>query len=106
MCMGQSIAILREYANEILAVYGGCVGILLLVTLHRIKRIEKQMRELIECVTVRNDGDVQSTSALEPLLEKQETANNMAEDTQADNTLKEAKERPEELIDAVLGEIF
>lgn len=104
--MEQAIAILREYANEILAVYDGCVGILLLVTLHRIKRIEKQMRELIECITIKNDEAVQSISTSESLLEKQETANNMAEDTKTENTLKEAKERPEELIDAVLGEIF
>lgn len=104
--MEQLIAILREYANEILAVYGGCVGILLLVTLHRIKRIEKQMRELLECVTIRNDAAVQSTGTSESLSQTQEVTKNMPEEQEADITLNEVKERPEELIDAVLGEIF
>lgn len=94
--MAQISFFLTEYANGISVVFYGFTLILLLVTLHRIRRIGKQIQEItgnIDRITV---------------LQKQETR--VMEETKG-QALGQAKaaareERPEELIDAVLGEVF
>lgn len=106
VCMEQSIAILKEYANEILTIYGGCMGILLLVTLHRIKRIEKQMRELLKYVAIKTDVPVQNICTTDLAQENRETDKNMPKKQETEQAFHEVKEHPEELIDAVLGEVF
>lgn len=104
--MEQVFVILREYANEVMIVYGGCVVLLLLVALHRIRQIEKRMRKLLECVVNTSDAVVQNMSGqalLQEELTKHESAITGITESSSKN---ETKERPEELIDAVLGEIF
>ena len=112
--MNEALVILTENANGIWAIYGGCVMILLLVTLHRIRRVDKRVREVTGSIADMNLAVAELMNRCKAANEGQPTTSEMesavSEDMAADANIckqkEQAKERPEELIDAVLGEVF
>ena len=94
--MEQLVILFTEEAKWI--VMGLCVltVLLLLIAMRRIGRLTKKIRELAGCTE-------QLTEQVAALL----TAQAPAEDTAAAEVQRsEAVERPEDLIEAVLGEVF
>lgn len=88
---------LAEYAGETTAVFGVFAVLLLLVTLHRIRRIEKYIQGI-------------AGNAAKDTCTQQNKARSVSEDEAqgADTPKTETLEMqpPEELIDAVLDEVF
>lgn len=94
--MEQIVIFLTEYANGISLIVYVFTLILLLVTLHRIKQIKKQIQEIAgnrERMTVQ-------------ALPEQTGMGRAPEPVQEPERLIAEPEKPEELIDAVLGEVF
>lgn len=94
--MAQISIFLTEYANGISVLFYGFTLILLLVTLHRIRRIGKQIQEItgnISRITVQPEHAPKVQG--EVTAPKPEQTKNAA-----------GEESPAALIDAVLGEVF
>lgn len=94
--MAQISFFLTEYANGISAVCYAFTLILLLVALHRIRRIGKQIQEITGnidriAVQLKRESEVMEKAGTQ-MPEQPKTA--------------VREERPEELIEAVLGEVF
>lgn len=94
--MEQIVFFLTEYANGISLTVYGVTLILLLVTLHRIKQIKKQIQKLAAT------GERAKAPAL-PECTGMESASGREPEPVA---LIAEQQKPEELIDAVLGEVF
>lgn len=91
--MEQMMVFWTKYANEISGALLLLVLILVLVTLHRIKKLGIQIRKLTEDTFV---------SEAETEVEEDEILQANADGT----TAARVDDTPEELLDAVLGEVF
>lgn len=95
--MAQIGFFLMERADGIALVWYGVTTILLLVTLHRIRQVRKLLRQIAEREAQSTLPDEDEKSSLSPVCE-------------AVGELPEqglgCEQNPQELIDAVLGEIF
>ncbi len=94
--MEQMLIFLTEYANEITAAAFSAVILLLLVVLHRIKRIGIQIESLAARMR-QPEKEHEAKAVLEESVQNAEAVNRSAE---------EKADTPEELLDAVLGEVF
>lgn len=94
--MAQISIFLTEYANGISVLFYGFTLILLLVTLHRIRRIEKQIQEIT--------GNINRIA--DQTEQRQEIQKEIAVPDQEQPKHAAGEENPAELIDAVLGEVF
>lgn len=97
MRMEQIIVFLTEYSSWISMGLACLMVILLSVTLHRIRQMQKEMREISE-----NTRRVLSVQA----EQTQEENKNIQKLEKREEGQFAMQERPEELIDAVLGEVF
>lgn len=95
--MEQIIVFLTEYSRWIYMGLACLMIILLSVTLHKIRRMQKEMREISE--NTRRMLLVQTEQT-------QEKNKNMKERGEGKEGQAIVQEHPEELIDAVLGEVF
>ena len=87
---------LTEYANEMTAAGFLLVMVLLLIVLHRIRRIEVQLTKLQE----------RMTPALETEISEERTESEVQIAESAEQMEQGTADRPEELLNAVLGEVF
>ena len=87
--MEQMLFFLTEYANEMTAAGFLLVMVLLLIVLHRIRRIEVQLTKLQERMTPALETEISEERTESEVQMEQGTA-----------------DRPEELLNAVLGEVF
>ncbi len=94
--MEQMLFFLTEYANEMTAAGFLLVMVLLLIVLHRIRRIEVQLTKLQE----------RMTPALETEISEEHTESEVRTAESAEQVKQETADEPEELLNAVLGEVF
>ena len=94
--MEQMLFFLTEYANEMTAAGFLQVMVLLLIVLHRIRRIEVQLTKLQE----------RMTPALETEISEERTESEVQIAESAEQMEQGTADRPEELLNAVLGEVF
>ncbi len=94
--MEQMLFFLTEYANEMTAAGFLLVMVLLLIVLHRIRRIEVQLTKLQE----------RMTPALETEISEERTESEVQIAESAEQMEQGTADRPEELLNAVLGEVF
>ena len=94
--MEQMLFFLTEYANEMTAAGFLLVMVLLLIVLHRIRRIEVQLTKLQE----------RMTPALETEISEERTESEVLIAESAEQMEQGTADRPEELLNAVLGEVF
>ncbi|MCI8390677.1 MAG: hypothetical protein HFI35_08370 [Roseburia sp.] len=94
--MEQMLFFLTEYANEMTAAGFLLVMVLLLIVLHRIRRIEVQLTKLQE----------RMTPALETEISEERTESEVQIAESAEQMEQGTADRPEELLSAVLGEVF
>ena len=94
--MEQMLFFLTEYANEMTAAGFLLVMVLLLIALHRIRRIEVQLTKLQE----------RMTPALETEISEERTESEVQIAESAEQMEQGTADRPEELLNAVLGEVF
>ena len=94
--MEQMLFFLTEYANEMTAAGFLLVMVLLLIVSHRIRRIEVQLTKLQE----------RMTPALETEISEERTESEVQIAESAEQMEQGTADRPEELLNAVLGEVF
>ena len=94
--MEQMLFFLTEYANEMTAAGFLLVMVLLLIVLHRIRRIEVQLTKLQE----------RMTPALETEISEERTESEVQIAESAEQMEQGTADRPEELLNVVLGEVF
>ena len=94
--MEQMLFFLTEYANEMTAAGFLLVMVLLLIVLHRIRRIEVQLTKLQE----------RMTPALETEISEERTESEVQIAESAEQMEQGTADRPEELLNAVLVEVF
>ena len=94
--MEQMLFFLTEYANEMTAAGFLLVMVLLLIVLHRLRRIEVQLTKLQE----------RMTPALETEISEERTESEVQIAESAEQMEQGTADRPEELLSAVLGEVF
>lgn len=94
--MDQIIFFLTEHTVEIQVAWYCVATALLLVTLHKIRQIKKRMQELLgkEC------------DAAEMNLDEEGGTENCIVNMPGTSQVIDSNEKPEMLIDAVLGEVF
>lgn len=95
--MAQVVIFLTEHASEITVAWYGIATVLLLVTLHRIRQIKKLIQDITKKDTYPGMSSVDKESSSSPVCE----AVSEMPDKKTD-----IEQSPQELIDAVLGEIF
>ncbi len=100
MCMEQISYLIVQYADEIAVAAGGFALILLAVALHRIKRMEKTMREILGRLPLRE----KVIASAEPA--RQEAVSEPAESKETGASEGRLPEDAAELLDAVLDEVF
>lgn len=103
---------LTEYADELLLALCAIITILLLVTLHRIKRITKLIQEITGNLR-KEEPDLNAYKSADILTEEEPTKLSEEEYAALFSEKTENKEQPrsssaqqEELINAVLEEVF
>ena len=95
--MAQIGMFLMEHADGIALVWYGIATILLLVTLHRIRQVKKLLQQVVER---------ESPSTL-PKEDKKELQSPVCEAVgELPDQRLDLEQSPQELIDAVLGEVF
>ena len=90
--MEQMLFFLTEYANEMTAAGFLLVMVLLLIVLHRIRRIEVQLTKLQERMT--------------PALETEISEERTESEVQIAESAEQMEQGTAELLNAVLGEVF
>ncbi len=98
--MTQILFFLTEYAEELSLFFCGSAIILLLVTLHRMKRITKLIQELAGNINDTGPVRLEMKEKNKPVLEK----NSIGESETEDDML--IKRENEELLSEVLKEVF
>lgn len=101
---------LTEYAVGITTAAWGLLFLLLLTTLHKIRRIGRQLRELGKAAeqlqTVMEAGERNALAVWKAKTDFLEETAESGEAETVQRPVEKRKESPEALLDAVLGEVF